>query len=142
MCECAAAARAAPDDLGVMPDVLPVARPRNVREGAVPVVAALGGEGRDHLLQREGAGRAHPQVLSSAAVLGLRGVPQPSLARERLRPSLGIAREAMVPRQARDAGALALPVMLDQHALREFIVRRGVLRGHAAGRSRSEQEPE
>src|SRR3954469_18455198 len=56
-----------PDHLGVMPNVLPIARPAVVREGAGREIAFLRRPTADHRLGREGAVRSHPQVLADPA---------------------------------------------------------------------------
>src|SRR5690606_12105034 len=115
-------ARAAPDDLRIVADVLPVARARDVREPAVPVMLPLADERADHVLDGEIAGRTHPQVLPGAAILALRIVAMPAFARQFLRPGFCLAGKIGVPGETRYARTITLAVMLCQHALGEAIV--------------------
>lgn len=61
---------AAPQDLGVVADARPVAGPADRREDARAEPAALGQPAADHLLGREGAASAHPQIFALTGAPG------------------------------------------------------------------------
>ncbi len=109
-----------PDDLGVMPDIGPIAGARDFGKSAGAEMALLVDKTVHHVLDRVITGGAHPQVFACpAGTLGL-GMFENLTRREKIGPFLRIACQFVVPVEAAQTAAGAFLVMRGDDSRRKI----------------------